>query len=351
MFKTRNDKAFSRLYLWLVYTSLFVFIVCLGVSAYLLSELPFSTSKTIGIILAIVSIMAFGFCWLIIFTNRKRYISIVEKRKQDKNEITLNSYLKGAHQLNILYVTVTDSTAIKNNSQVKIDEEKIEFDNSAFSWKEIATPEYVLFNGLWFISIGKDKYQTEHWHGILLLSVPEAIKIIEHYLVVIDDSRFKQAETEQKLALESEALWGSNTLLLWEKIAFITISFVIPLLIGLVISLKFKLEDLGIILSTVLSVILIVGVFPSFFARGIKKSYLTNKMGFGHAWGRKSFFIPWENIYSLEVIRRKILIRYHFENEAQTNVGILKIKYDSRVLDEIKKLNQKYLLSIRILDD
>lgn len=52
-----------------------------------------------------------------------------------------------------------------------------------------------------------------------------------------------------------------------------------------------------------------------------------------------------------EVIKRKILIRYHFENEAQTNVGILKIKYDSRVLDEIKKLNQKYLLSIRILDD
>ncbi|HMM01154.1 MAG TPA: hypothetical protein PKC96_07525 [Bacilli bacterium] len=351
MFKNKNDRVFSRIYLWLTFSSLFIFIVCLGTSAYLLSELPFLTAKTTGVILAIVSLIAFGFCLTIIFTGRKRYIAIIDRRKQEKNQAILDSYLKGSHHLNIFYVIVNDSTGFKNGSQLEINEAEITFENLVLPWSMIASPEYVMFNGLWFISLGKEKYRGDHWNGILLLSVPEAIKIVEHYLVPIDETQFRQTEAEQTKVVKSEIVWGKNRLLFWERIVFITLSFLIPLLMGLIISLKFKLETLGTVFSTGLSVILIVGVYPWFFARGIKNNYFISKIGIGYAWGRKSFFIPWDNIYSLEVINRKILIRYHFENESQTDVGILKIKYNARVIKEIKKINNEYLTNIRILDD
>lgn len=327
----------------IVSTVLMWFCLLLGLTFWFVPDFS-TTMHRVGMVMTAITPIPLAIFLHTVIVHRRRALSI----EREIYETELKSSLGTTKTLNLFWIRLENGAEIATKTAPIVSPEGIEFDGHLLRWNEMARPETVSYKDWWYFSFGKEPFAEQHWTGALLMAYEVVSDLTKHYRnEPIDEQRMVRFNEERRLLEESTSEWGKNGLLLLEKALYLTLLFATAIGLGVMIELRVA-EGVGIPIATAIGVIGYLVGLPLLFSKRIKSKYLLNKIGFGHAKGKRHFFLPWDQIDTIVIDGKHLFLHFHEEQNGEFVPFTIRIAYNRVLVERMKELQTKFDVKVRI---
>jgi hypothetical protein len=338
-------KQFQKAYLrWTLIPVLgFIVIAIPGMILLLVPELG-AIARWIGGGLILLSLTSLSITIWTTIHGKKRYANLTMEFYQEE----LNQSLDVEKNLELPVVPVVSGQPLDSLHGFVFSPAGVSFGEVFLTWKELSRPQTARHQEWWYFAIGKEAYREEGWNGYLVPAFDLIADLIKHYYGIEPDNTLFDAWLEdQRLIQESTSEWGKNRLLLVEKGLYLTLLTLSAMGLGVMLELRVG-SGAGTPIATLIVVIGSLVVFPLLFSKRIKSKYLINKIGFGHAKGKRHFFLPWEQLDTLVIEGTHLDLHFHEEQDGEFVPFTIRIAHDSVLVEKMRALQRDYGVKIRI---
>jgi hypothetical protein len=338
-------KQFQKAYLrWtLIPVLCFVVAAIPGLILLILPDLS-ALARWIGGGLTLVSLGSLSITFVVARTGRKRYLNLPTELYQDE----LKQALDIEKKLELQVVPIVSGTSADSIHGIIVSPLGVLFGEVLLTWKELSRPQTVKHQEWWYYAFGKDAYRADGWTGYLVPAFDLVADLTKHYHgEAPDDTPFNVWLEEQRQIQASTSEWGKNGLLLLEKALYLTLLFSAAIGLGVMLELRVA-SGVGVPIGSLIGVIGFLVGFPLLFSKRIASKYLLNKIGFGHAKGKRHFFLPWEQLDTLVIDGKHLFLHFHEEQDGEFVPYTIRIAYDSQLIERIRTLQTEHGVKIRI---
>lgn len=276
--------------------------------------------------------------------GKKRFVNLPAEFYQDE----LKRSLDVERQFDLSVIPLVSGSPKEAQKAMTISPKGVAFGETALAWNELARPQTVLFQDWWYFAFGTQAYSEEGWTGFLTPAYDLIADLIKHYRgEALDDTKFQATVEEQRQIQESTSEWGKNGLLFLEMGLYYGLVFLAFIALGVALETTLG-EGFGVVIGTFFILIGVAIGHPLFFKNRIKSKYLLNKIGFGHAKGKRHFFLPWDKIDTLVVDGKHLYVHFHEEQDGEGIPYTLRIASNAVLMEKIQHLIETHGVSIRI---
>lgn len=343
--KNMSARDFQKAYLRVALISLLVWILT-GIPGLILILIPEfdSPARWIGGGLIVVAGISLSIFIRNSIKGRKRFDNLSTEFYQE--ELTHSLDVEKNFDLDVIVMVLGQSKESMRGPVIS--PSGISCQTIFYNWNELARPQMILYRNAWHIAFGKDSFETEAWTGFLVPPYELIADLVKHYKnEEVDDRKFQEALEEQRQIGESTSEWGKNELLILEMAAYYLLVFATFIAFG--VFLEFRIgEGAGVMIGTFLTVIGASIGYPLFFKNRIKSKYLLNKIGFGHAKGKRHFFLPWDQIDTIVIDGKHLFLHFHEEQNGEFVPFTIRIAYNRVLVERMKELQTKFDVKVRI---
>jgi|GEM_PF-2692168 len=326
-----------------VSTVLMWFCLLLGLTFWFVPDFS-TTMHRVGMVMTAITPIPLAIFLHTVIVHRRRVLSI----EREIYEAELKASLGTTKTLNLFWIRLENGAEIATKTAPIVSPEGIEFDGHLLRWNEMARPETVSYKDWWYFSFGKEPFAEQHWTGALLMAYEVVSDLTKHYRnETVDEQRMVRFNEERRLLEESTSEWGKNGLLLLEKALYLTLVFATAIGIGVMLELRTN-TNAGVPLATLIGVVGSMVGLPLLFSKRIKSKYLLNKIGFGHAKGKRHFFLPWDQIDTIVIDGIDLFLHFHEEQNGEFVPFTIHIAYNRVLVERMKELQAKYDVQVRI---
>lgn len=338
-------KQFQKAYLrWtLIPVLCFVVAAIPGLILLILPDLSV-LARWIGGGLTLLSLGSLSITFVVARTGKKRYRNLPTELYQDE----LKQALDVEKKLELQVVPIVSGTSRDSIQGALFSPMGVTFGEVLLTWKEMSRPQTIRHQEWWYYAFGKEMYREDGWTGYLVPAFDLVADLAKHYRgEAPDDTPFNVWLEEQRQIQASTSEWGKNGLLLLEKALYLTLLFATAIGLGVMLELRVG-SGAGVPVATLIGVLGFLVGFPLLFSKRIASKYLLNKFGFGHAKGKRHFFLTWDQLDTLLIDGKHLYLHFHEEQDGEFVPYTIRIAYDSKLVEKMKALQSNYGVKIRI---
>ncbi|MDD3477945.1 MAG: hypothetical protein PHP32_03640 [Candidatus Izemoplasmatales bacterium] len=329
--KNLPPKQFSKRFLLFVLIPPVLFLGSFIPGVYLIGE---TTQITLGIILVVMGVLMEAIPIIYILPYRKRFLHIKEEIKKESL-----SKIDGSDAfVPVSWGIVSNGDFTKRGTGVFFFQNGIRIE--ADTTKEYlfsSFQEIIQFPGNmpWIVlsfDHGVDGFPTE---GVVLVDDPIVRKHIELRTGKPIDTLAHDQAYEKFLELKKQTQeWGKNITLQFQKVMFFLFLILGSVAVGLLLIRFTQFSQDGItIVTLVISIPLLLILYPRLFADTSKKRYAMNPQGFMIFHGRKSYGERWKNLICVETTPKGIICVFE-TNQGEEGRAFFAV--DERFLSSLK---------------
>jgi hypothetical protein len=338
-------KQFQKAYLRWTLIPVLGFIVA-AIPGLILLIIPESSAfaRWIGGGFLLVSLGSLSTTFWTVGKGKKRYLNLPTELYQDE----LKQALDVEKKLELQVVPIARGTSSDPIQGIVFSPLGILFGEALLTWKELSRPSTIRHQEWWYYAFGKEAYRENEWTGYLVPAFDLVADLTKHYYgEAPDDALFNVWLEEQQQIQASTFEWGKNGLLLLEKALYLTLVYATAIGIGVLLELRTD-TNAGVPIATLIGVVGSMVGLPLLFSKRIKSKYLLNKIGFGHAKGKRHFFLPWDHIDTIVIDGKHLFLHFHEEQNGEFVPFTIRIAYNRVLVERMKELQTKYDVKVRI---
>lgn len=339
--KKLHPKTFKKVYLIGVYTSILLSITLSILGIIIFPEDIKSQTFIISIIFLVLGFITFAIGIVIIIKGRKRYLHL----QKEIYDLELTKPIEQLNPLHVKWYKTNIYNVMKEGNTISFTDEGLVLDDiDLIPWENIKAAEFIDD----YIALGEEPYKEELWEGIFVEIDYMAIKLLERYLgFKISTDRLEAEQERYKEILQSTEMWHYNWPLFIEKCLFILVMMLLGICVSLFIAVKGQNQSLGITIANLIVIPSLLFVYPRLFGDAWKCSFIISKEGFGYAKGRFKILFFWDDIKSVTIEKRKIIITYV---DDENDINTLEVPRNRLLVSRLKDYKTKYSLIFKLTE-